>query len=160
MQRMHSLVESSGLELHGLRAVHVAGTNGKGSVCAMVERVARNKKKTGLYVSPHLVELNERIQVGGQQIGDARLAELAEWARPFQKKTGASFFETITLIAFKHFSDRGVEVAVVETGLGGRLDATNVLPQSLPVITDVSMDHSEKLGNSLRGIARDRKSVV
>jgi dihydrofolate synthase / folylpolyglutamate synthase len=160
LQRMHSLVESAGLDLKELKAVHVAGTNGKGSVCAMVERVARQKKKTALYVSPHLVRLGERIQVNGEKIKEDRLAELAEWAEPFQEKEAASFFETVTLIAFKHFLDEEVELAVIETGLGGRLDATNVLPFSLPVITNVSMDHSEKLGGNAREIAREKAAII
>ncbi len=160
MERMQSLVDASGLDLAELNAVHVAGTNGKGSVCAFVESVARRENRTGLYTSPHLVRVNERIQVNGEEISDSRLGELIEWAKPLQEETKASFFETITLIAFKHFLDEGVELAVIETGLGGRLDATNVLPRTLAVITDVSIEHAEKLGSTVREIAAEKAAII
>ena len=160
LERMKALVEASGLDLKQLNAVHVAGTNGKGSVCAFVESVARKKKRTGLYTSPHLVRVNERIRVNGEEISDSRLNELIEWVKPLQEGAEASFFETLTLMAFKHFLDEDVELAVVETGLGGRLDATNVLPQTLAVITDVSIEHAEKLGNTVREIAAEKAAVI
>lgn len=157
---MQELVDLSNLNLSQLTAVHIAGTNGKGSVCAMVERVARTKKKTGLFTSPHLIDLNERIRINGKKITNLELNELLEWVKPLQEKTSASFFEVITLIAFKHFIDCKVELAVIETGLGGRLDATNVLPNTLPIITNVSLDHTEKLGDTIKKIASEKSAII
>jgi dihydrofolate synthase/folylpolyglutamate synthase len=141
-------------------AVHVAGTNGKGSVCAMVEAIARcHGLTTGLYTSPHLCRFAERICIDGTPIEDAKLAGLLLGA--LADPADLSFFEAATLAAFLAFRDAAVDVAVVEVGLGGRLDATNVLP--LPraaAITRIALDHTDRLGSTLVDIAREKAGIA
>ncbi len=143
-----------------LTAVHVAGTNGKGSVCAMVEAIAREAGlATGLYTSPHLCRFAERICINGAPIEDAKLSELL--VRALADSADLSFFEAATLTAFLAFRDAAVDVAIVEVGLGGRLDATNVLP--LPraaAITRIALDHTDRLGPTLLDIAREKAGIA
>jgi dihydrofolate synthase/folylpolyglutamate synthase len=161
LRRMQKLIFLSGLDLSRLKFVHVTGTNGKGSVCAMVERIAREAgKKTGLYTSPHLVSVCERIQINGAPISEEKLIFLIKWAKPFIEKENASVFEALTLIGFKYFADERVDLAVVEVGLGGRLDATNVILDSLPVVTSISIDHAKELGSTLKEIAREKSAII
>jgi dihydrofolate synthase/folylpolyglutamate synthase len=140
--------------------VHVAGTNGKGSVCAMVDAIARAQgKTTGLYTSPHLCRFAERIRIDGEPIDDDRLAahlDAALAARP-----ELSFFETATLAAFLAFRAARVDVAVLEVGLGGRLDATNVVraPRAA-AITRIALDHTDRLGKTLVEIAREKAGIA
>lgn len=144
-------------------SVHVAGTNGKGSTCAMVERVLREAGfKTGFYSSPHLVHFNERIKVNGNSIGDARLAGLVAETRRMAEKSGIelSYFEFVTAMAFRHFAASKVEVAVVEAGMGGRLDATNVLVPLVSVVTNIELEHEAYLGNSLGKIAAEKAGII
>jgi dihydrofolate synthase/folylpolyglutamate synthase len=141
-------------------AVHVAGTNGKGSVCAMVESIARaHGLKTGLYTSPHLCRFAERIRLDGVPIDDAALAPLL--ARALDMTPELSFFEAATLAAFLAFEDAHVDLAVVEVGLGGRLDATNVIPTPrAAAITRIALDHTERLGPTLVDIAREKAGIA
>ncbi|MGA0133280.1 MAG: bifunctional folylpolyglutamate synthase/dihydrofolate synthase [Opitutales bacterium] len=147
---------------------HVAGTNGKGSVCAMIESVQRaHGRLTGLYTSPHLVSVGERIQVGRRPVSDARVAELAEALRPHHAALAAqdpdlapTFFELITAAALLEFRERRTEVIVLETGLGGRLDATNVCAPEVTVITSVGLDHMEFLGPTLADIAGEKAGII
>lgn len=149
-------------------SVHVAGTNGKGSVCAMIySTLVEAGLSTGLYTSPHLSEFTERIKVDGKEIPKKSLTRLLEDIMPMVDVMGAdeslgkpSFFEVVTALAFKHLSDEEVDYAVVETGLGGRLDATNVLKPVVSVITNVQLDHTEVLGNSLEDIAREKAGII
>jgi len=140
--------------------VHVAGTNGKGSVCAMVEAIARAQgKTTGLYTSPHLCRFAERIRIDGEPIDDDRLAALLDAA--LAARPELSFFETATLAAFLAFRDARVDVAVLEVGLGGRLDATNVvLAPRAAAITRIALDHTDRLGNTLVEIAREKAGIA
>jgi dihydrofolate synthase/folylpolyglutamate synthase len=140
--------------------VHVAGTNGKGSVCAMVESVARaHGMRTGLYTSPHLCRFAERIRLGGRPVDDAALASLLEQALALGPDL--SFFETATLAAFLAFRDAKVDIAVVEVGLGGRLDATNVIPRPrAAAITRIALDHTDRLGPTLVDIAREKAGIA
>ncbi|HEY8079779.1 MAG TPA: Mur ligase family protein, partial [Labilithrix sp.] len=135
--------------------VHVAGTNGKGSTSAMVEAIARAAgRRTGLYTSPHLCRFAERIRIDGEPIDDDALA--ATLSRALGEED-LSFFETATLAAFLAFRERRVELAVVEVGIGGRLDATNVIPPPrCAAITRVALDHMDKLGDTLEAIAREK----
>lgn len=145
------------------RSVHVAGTNGKGSTCAMIERILREAGfATGLYTSPHLVEFSERIKVNGKSIGDTELARLVAGTKELMGKSGISltYFEFVTAMAFRHFAACGVEIAVVEVGMGGRLDATNVLSPLVSVITNVSKEHEQWLGHSLENIAFEKAGVI
>jgi dihydrofolate synthase/folylpolyglutamate synthase len=143
-----------------LIAVHVAGTNGKGSVCAMVEAAMRaHGMRTGLYTSPHLCRFAERIRIDGEPIDDDRLADAL--ARILRREPSLSFFEVATLAAFLVFREADVDVAVVEVGLGGRLDATNVLPAPrAAAITRVALDHTDRLGATLVEIAREKAGIA
>lgn len=151
-----------------LKCVHVAGTNGKGSVCAMLEAVLRAAGlKTALYTSPHLVRFNERIRVGGRCVADAELADLIRRvedcvrdaaARPGGRE--ATFFEFATALAFEYFRKQGAEIVVLETGMGGRLDATNVVTPLISVITGIGLEHTAFLGPDLASIAREKGGII
>lgn len=141
-------------------AVHVAGTNGKGSVCAMVESIARAEGlRTGLYTSPHLCRFAERIRIGGEPMRDEALVDLLSGV--LDAAPELSFFETATLAAFVAFRAAAVDVAIIEVGIGGRLDATNVLatPRAA-AITRVALDHVERLGPTLEAIAREKAGIA
>jgi dihydrofolate synthase / folylpolyglutamate synthase len=142
-------------------SVHIAGTNGKGSTAAMLAAIlTASGYRTGLYTSPHLVSFNERIRIDGVPISDRRLAALARLVRPLVDSSSATFFEATTAIAFSYFADEKVDIAVIETGLGGRLDATNVVTPLLSIITTVDFDHTEYLGNTISQIAREKGGII
>jgi len=140
-------------------AVHIGGTNGKGSVCAMVESIARaTGQKTGLFTSPHLSRFAERIRINGEPVSDDALVECLEEALSIG--ADLSFFETATLAAFLAFRSAKVDLAVLEVGIGGRLDATNVIETAkATAITKVALDHQDKLGNTLVEIAREKAAI-
>ena len=142
-------------------SVHVAGTNGKGSVCACVERVLRaTGQRTGLYTSPHLVTFRERIRVNGVCASEARLHEGLDRIEALPDAAGATFFEIATALAFDHFAREQVDWAVVEVGLGGRLDSTNVLHPAVCAITTIGLDHAELLGASHVAIAGEKAGIL
>jgi dihydrofolate synthase / folylpolyglutamate synthase len=150
-------------------SVLIAGTNGKGSTAATLASILRaSGLKTGLYTSPHLVRINERIRVNGEEIGDADFAFLqGEVDRVAEQLVGQaelpwhpSFFEMMTAIAFEHFAREKVELAVLEVGMGGRLDATNVVEPLVSVITDISLDHQKFLGGTVGEIAREKVGIL
>ena len=144
-----------------LRAVHVAGTNGKGSTAHLIAAVLQaSGLKVGLYTSPHLVDLRERIRVNGTPIPEAEVVAFIEQNRDFLDATQPSFFETMTALAFRYFVAQNVDIAVVEVGLGGRLDSTNVITPILSVITNIGMDHTEFLGNTLPKIAKEKAGII
>jgi len=142
------------------RAVHVAGTNGKGSVSAMIATMLHAEgKRVGLYTSPHLCRFAERIRIANEPIDDALLVPLLE--EVLEGAPELTFFEAATLTAFLAFARAGVEVAVVEVGLGGRLDATNVIPSPLATaITRIAIDHVAQLGDSIASIAREKAGIL
>jgi dihydrofolate synthase / folylpolyglutamate synthase len=148
--------------------IHVAGTNGKGSVCAMLEACLRaNGFKTGLFTSPHLVRLGERIRVDGQEISDQeivdcvdRMRSLVDQALPRSHELYPSFFEFVAAMAFHVFARDQVDVAIVETGLGGRLDATNIVEPIVSVITSIGLDHCDILGHNIASIAREKAGIL
>ncbi len=150
------------------RSVHVAGTNGKGSVCAMISSVLREEGyRVGLYTSPHLVDFRERIQVDGQMISRDDLAEVASQLRStcqrvIKESPGRefTFFELTTVLAFLHFARQGVEEAVIEVGMGGRLDATNVIVPDCSVLSTISLEHTQYLGGTLREIAGEKAGII
>jgi dihydrofolate synthase/folylpolyglutamate synthase len=155
------LLEFIGNPQTELTTIHVAGTNGKGSVCAMIASVLQSAgKKVGLYTSPHLVHFNERIRVNGNSITDAEIVKFMKRTEPFSLKLQSTFFETTTALAFDHFRRHRVEVAVIETGLGGRLDSTNVIIPSLTVMTPISLDHMEILGKDLQTISEEKSGIL
>jgi dihydrofolate synthase/folylpolyglutamate synthase len=148
-----------------LKAVHIAGTNGKGSVAAMLSEMLKTAGyATGRYTSPHLVSFTERIAVNGDCIMEAEVAELTQFIKERVDREGSgrrfTFFDFTTALAFEYFKRKGVAIAVVEVGLGGRLDSTNVLRPLVSVITNVAFDHQEYLGNTLREIAREKAGIV
>lgn len=144
------------------RSLHVGGTNGKGSVAAMCAAVlqARGRGRIGLYTSPHLVSFGERIRVDGAPVGEDRIIDAARRLEPFIEETSASFFEATTAIALLCFADAGVDFAVVEVGLGGRLDATNVITPLATVITNVALDHTLELGDTLELVAGEKAGIL
>jgi dihydrofolate synthase/folylpolyglutamate synthase len=168
LRNVSELLERLGNPHLKLRSVHVAGTNGKGSVCAMTSSVLREAGyKVGLYTSPHIVDFRERIQVNGVKIPDSRLLALVEDIKPFVEEMAISgpdrrltFFEITTAIAFAYFADMGVEEAVVEVGMGGRLDATNVIAPDCTVITRISLEHTRYLGDTISKIAREKAGII
>jgi dihydrofolate synthase/folylpolyglutamate synthase len=146
------------------RAVHVAGTNGKGSTSAMIESILRTSGvRTGLFTSPHLLSFTERIRINGREITEEEVISLAEEVRSAAGEIddfSPTFFEVVTTMAFLHFRNSGVEWAVSETGLGGRLDATNVIVPEVSVITRIGLDHCDFLGRTLREIAGEKAGII
>ena len=143
-----------------LQTVHVAGTNGKGSTAAFLSSiVARGGYEVGLFTSPHLTSFTERMRINGTEISEEEVAALAERVMAAAPE-GTTFFEMVTAMAFLHFAERDVDLAIMEAGMGGRLDATNAASGMLSIITPVSLDHCEYLGESLADIAIEKAGVV
>lgn len=143
------------------RSVHVAGTNGKGSTSAALASVLRQEgMRVGLFTSPHITSFTERIAVDGEEIAEDEVVSLAEEIRRRAEDMEPTFFEVVTVMGFLYFKRKGVDWAVVETGMGGRLDATNVLMPGLCIITTVGLDHREFLGESLQEIAREKAGIL
>lgn len=159
---MRALDEHIGHPHRSFRSIHVAGTNGKGSVshtlAAMLQ--ASGYKKVGLYTSPHLADFNERIRVDGEPISHDYVVSFVGQHRPFFESVGATFFEIATAMAFDYFRHKGVEIAVVEVGLGGRLDSTNIIQPIISVITNISLDHTQLLGSTVEQIAREKAGII
>jgi dihydrofolate synthase/folylpolyglutamate synthase len=142
-------------------SVHIAGTNGKGSVaCFLNSILVHSGKKTGLFTSPHLVDYRERIRVDGSSIPPAAVSSLASEIAPHVRRIGASYFEATTALAFEHFRRERVEAAVVEVGMGGRLDSTNVIRPILSCITTIDFDHEQYLGKTLAKIAGEKAGII
>lgn len=161
--RIKRLLRALGDPQKGFHSIHVAGTNGKGSTCAFLFSVLREAGfPTGLYTSPHLERFNERIRTSTGLISDKDVVRTALRVKEAADETGqkASFFEFTTAMAFEYFRMRGVEMAVVETGMGGRWDATNVLSPLVSVITTVGLDHMEYLGDDITSIAREKAGII
>ncbi len=157
------LLQSCGVYYPKARVIHVAGTNGKGSTCAFAESVARAAGyRTGLFTSPHLVEFGERIRVNGQMISPGDAARLiarvrcliADW------EITPTFFEIVLAVAMLYFAEQQVDVIILETGMGGRLDATNAVPKDVAVITPIDMDHTQYLGSTLYDIACEKAAIA
>ncbi len=168
IDRMRLLVDALGHPERNYPLVHVAGTNGKGSVSAMVDAILHAAGwRTGLYTSPHLVRLGERVQVERRLLGEAEIVAYANELRPVAEALERdhagdqpSFFEFMTAMAFLQFMRRAVDIAVVEVGLGGRLDATNVVEPEVAVITSIGLDHCEILGSELGQIAAEKAGII
>ena len=145
------------------KVIHVAGTNGKGSVCAMIDSICRAQGyRTGLFISPHLITFRERIRVNGEMISEDAVADgltmirdlIADW------DPHPTFFEVTTALALKHFGDAKIDIAILETGLGGRLDATNAVQSDVSVITPIDLDHEMWLGHTLAEIAGEKAGII
>ncbi len=161
--RIRALLRHLGRPERAYRSIVVAGTNGKGSTsAAMASILEASGYKTGLYTSPHLVDIHERWQIGGRNIDDALLAQSVEQLRAAAGAIGIepTYFEALTVVAFIAFALAGCDVAVLEVGMGGRLDATNVVRPIAAVITPIGFDHMEYLGNTIRKIAREKAGVI
>lgn len=156
-----ALLERLGRPDRVVPVIHVGGTNGKGSVSALVtEALTAAGHRVGLYTSPHLVSFRERILVGGVPISEEAVAMWATELRPLVESLGATFFEAATAMAFADLAARGAEVAVVEVGLGGRLDSTNVVRPMASVVTKIAMDHQKYLGDTLEAIAAEKAWIA
>lgn len=168
IERMERLARALGHPERNYPIIHIAGTNGKGSTCASIEAIYREAGfRTGLYTSPHLIRLNERVQVGRVPIEDAKVVnltrELIEVGNALEAEEPGlfpSFFEFMTAMAFIHFRDMQVDVAIIEVGLGGRLDATNVVNPDVTAITSIALDHTQILGETLEEIAREKAGIL
>lgn len=146
---------------HAYKTIHIAGTNGKGSVSHTLAAILQSAGyKTGLYTSPHLKDFSERIRVNGKPVDKHFVSRFVEKAKPYIEEIKPSFFEITTIMAFEWFRRQKVDVAVIETGLGGRLDSTNIIRPVLSVITNVSMDHVKLLGNTIEKIAAEKAGII
>ena len=166
---MRVLMEALGSPHLRFPSVLIAGTNGKGSTAATLASILRIAGyRVGLYTSPHLTRVNERVRIDGQDVSDADFAALYFRVDDCARRLGAegrlawfpSFFETMTALAFLYFAEREVQIAVLEVGMGGRLDATNIVEPLVSVITDISLDHMEWLGNTITEIAREKAGIL
>lgn len=161
LDNIRALLASLGDPQKKFRSIHVAGSNGKGSVSAMLSAALQgNGYHVGLYTSPHLVSFRERIKIGAEMISENRVAEILTAMWPKVEELQATFFEVTTALAFKYFADEQVDIAVIETGLGGRLDATNVLEKPLAtVVTSISLEHTQFLGDTVELIAGEKAGI-
>jgi dihydrofolate synthase/folylpolyglutamate synthase len=162
LDRMRTLLRKLSNPHEKFRSVHVAGTKGKGSTCAMIASMLEaNGYKVGIYSSPHLNDSRERIQINGEMISHADFARLVRQIEPIVKHSRPmpTYFDVLTAIAFQYFAEQKVDMAVVETGLGGRLDSTNVIKPEVTAITSISKDHMAQLGNTLPKIAAEKAGI-
>lgn len=168
IDRMRSWLDALGHPQKGVPCIHVTGTNGKGSTSAMLEAILRRAGyRTGLYTSPHLVRLGERVQVDRVPLGEAEILAYARELKPIAEEVSRqtpddhpSFFEFMTAMAFLQFARRNCDVSIIEVGLGGRLDATNVVDPEVAVITSVGLDHCEFLGDTIEKIAFEKAGII
>ena len=146
---------------NNFKSIHVAGTNGKGSTSHLIASVLQEQGyKVGLYTSPHLKDFRERIKVNGEMISQKEVVDFVNTHKEDFTEIGLSFFEMSTALAFAYFSDQKVDVAVIEVGLGGRLDATNIINPELSVITNVAFDHKHLLGDTIALIAKEKAGII
>ena len=161
LDRMEKLADALGNPHETLRAVHVAGTNGKGSTAAMTAAIATAAGlKTGLHTSPHLTHVTQRMRVNGTPAPADWLGDTLDRHRALIEEVRPSFFELTVALTFRYFAEQNVDLAVIEVGLGGRLDSTNVLHPALSVITHVGLDHTDLLGDTLGAIAREKAGII
>lgn len=155
------LDEHFGHPYRNFKTIHIAGTNGKGSCSHTIAAVLQSAGyKVGLFTSPHLIDFRERIRVNGEMIPEQVVVDFVEQERAFFEPLHPSFFELTTALAFKYFADMGVDVAVIEVGLGGRIDCTNVIMPEVSIITNISFDHVQFLGNTLAKIAGEKAGII
>lgn len=156
-----SLAEAFGTPHRGFPSIHVAGTNGKGSTCHTLAAILQSQGyKVGLYTSPHLVDFRERMRINGEMISQQEVVDFVSRYRQLSLNLSPSFFELTTIMAFEFFARNNVDIAVIETGLGGRLDTTNIITPILSVITNISFDHTAQLGNTMESIAGEKAGII
>lgn len=161
LQTTHALDEHFGHPHRQYKTIHIAGTNGKGSCSHTIAAILQSQGyKVGLYTSPHLVDFRERIRVNGECLPEQYVIDFVEENRAFFEPLHPSFFELTTAMAFKYFAEQKVDYAVIEVGLGGRLDCTNIITPVLSVITNISFDHTQFLGNTLAEIAGEKAGII
>lgn len=161
LEHTQKLLDVCGNPQDNFMSIHIAGTNGKGSTAAMLAAILIEVGyKVGLYTSPHLIRFNERIRVNGTPISNDRIVEFMSQYNSAIEKIESTFFETTTAMAFGYFSQEKVDVAIVETGLGGRLDSTNVLKPNITIISSITADHTEILGSDLKTIAFEKGGII
>lgn len=161
LERISEFCRSIGNPQRNYFVIHIAGTNGKGSVSNMLAAVLQQAGyQTGLFTSPHLTDFRERIRVNGEMISKQKVVNFVDRYKAEMERLQLSFFEMTTAMAFDYFAQSDVEVAVIETGLGGRLDATNIVQPIISVITNIGLEHTEYLGDSLPKIAREKGGII
>jgi len=165
LEKVKAILEAIGNPHHEIQTIHIGGTNGKGSTAAMMASVLQQEGyHVGLYTSPHLIRFTERIKVDGKEIDQEEVAELTEWIRQRIEASGVTppftFFDFTTAMAILYFKQKRVDLAILEVGLGGRLDSTNVVDPLLSIITNVSKDHEEVLGRTLQKIAYEKAGII
>lgn len=157
----YKLDEHFGHPHESFRSIHVAGTNGKGSVAHLIATELQVSGYTvGLYTSPHLIDFRERIRINGTPIDEDYVVKFVEEEKEFFEPLNPSFFELTTAMAFKYFKEKNVDIAVIEVGLGGRLDCTNIITPIVSIITNISLDHTQLLGSSLEQIAFEKGGII
>ncbi len=165
LEKVKAILEAIGNPHHEIQTIHIGGTNGKGSTAAMMASILQQEGyHVGLYTSPHLIRFTERIKVDGKEIDQEEVAELTEWIRERIEAYGVTppftFFDFTTAMAILYFKQKRVDLAILEVGLGGRLDSTNVVDPLLSIITNVSKDHEEVLGKTLQKIAYEKAGII
>lgn len=161
LENTHELDKHFGHPHKQFKTIHIAGTNGKGSCSHTLAAILQSAGyKTGLYTSPHLVDFRERIRVNGTPVPKDYVTSFVEENRSFFEPLHPSFFELTTAMAFKYFAEQHVDVAIIEVGLGGRLDCTNIITPDMCIITNISFDHTQFLGNTLEKIAKEKAGII
>jgi len=161
LESTFNILNEIGNPHHNLKCFHIAGSNGKGSTSSFIASILMELGfKVGLYTSPHFVRFNERIKVNGQEILDEEIIEFVSRLEKYIDKNNPTFFEITTALAFYYFDKQKVDYAVIETGLGGRLDATNIIDPLASVITSISLEHMEQLGNTIEKIAFEKAGII
>lgn len=161
LQTTETLDKHFGHPHRQFKSIHVAGTNGKGSCSHTLAAILQSEGyKVGLFTSPHLVDFRERIRVNGECISEQYIIDFVEKERSFFEPLHPSFFELTTALAFKYFAEQKVDIAIIEVGLGGRLDCTNIITPILSIITNISKDHTQFLGNTLADIAGEKAGII
>ncbi|NCQ18666.1 MAG: hypothetical protein COZ80_05420 [Ignavibacteria bacterium CG_4_8_14_3_um_filter_37_9] len=161
LENIRKFLQVLGNPQNNLKCFHIAGSNGKGSTASFIASILQTAGfKTGLYTSPHFVRFNERIRINGEEIDDEYIASFYDKHELFINENKLTFFEVTTALAFTYFSEKKVNYAVIETGLGGRLDATNVLKPLAVVLTSISLEHTQHLGNTIEKIATEKAAII
>lgn len=163
LENMRAIAKAMGSPEKDYKSIHIAGTNGKGSTSTMIEAGLIEKGvRVGKYTSPHIVKFNERIKINGIEISDEDIVKYYNYVKDIciRLNIKATFFEITTAMMFKYFSDKGVEIAVLEVGLGGRYDATNIVNSEVAIITNISYDHMNYLGKDLKSIANEKVGII
>lgn len=161
LKNISLLLKELGDPHHKTKYIHIAGTNGKGAAASFISSIFTEYGfRTGLFTSPHILRFNERIRINGKTISNSYIKNFLDENKKLIEKVKPSFFEVNTAIALKYFTDKKVDIAVIETGLGGRLDSTNIITPELIIITQIGIDHTDYLGNTLSSIAKEKLGIV